>query len=235
MGKEAVHALRRAIQNHRYVFIARFPHVCEEYCSSLLVERQRRVAEPIERIAQWRAPFLVPPIASSGIAAAVLAPACDAVRATPGTVLDDLRFMLRWMFLQVLAVVRELGDSLFFDVLERISKGHVSVCVMMSVTFAIGGDMHQLWPVAGVGKASGQAMRELLAAVEQLLECHCLRNGCVVEKYGDAAPVAQAHDVRTTGIDLRSTRITVGAGANPAETPSLIRRQNRKFDPKLGH
>src|SRR5262249_15476935 len=183
----------RPIENHADIFVTSFPYIAEECCGALLIERHRLFAQPIECIPQWSTPFLIPSITATGIAATVLTPAPHAMRAAPGTVLDNLCLVLRRMLLEVLSVIRETGYAFLLDVLQCISERHVSVSMVMSVALAVGGDVHELRPVAGVGKASCQTIRELLAAVEELLEGDSLRKGSVVEENGDAAAIAQAH------------------------------------------
>jgi hypothetical protein len=60
---------------------------------SLLGERDQCVAQLVEGLAQGRAPLLVP-AGLAAVAAAVGAPALDAVHAAPGGVLDDLALEL---------------------------------------------------------------------------------------------------------------------------------------------
>ena len=50
------------------------------------------------------------------------------------------------------------------DVFERVGQRHFAVVMMMAVGFAVGGDVHQLRPVAAVGKAAQQPVGEMLAA-----------------------------------------------------------------------
>src|SRR5215813_547823 len=234
-AKEAIQSLSRAIQNGPDVFVAGFPDVRKECGRPLLVKRHHCFAQPIERSTQWPAPFLVRSVPCPGIAATVFAPASYAVRTTPGTVLDDLRLVLRRMFLEVLAIIREPSNALLLDVLQCIRERHVAVGVMMSVAFAIRGDMHELRPIAGVGESSRQTMRKLLPTIQQLLEGDCLRNGSVVEEDGDAASIAQAHQIWARRIDFCSTRVPVCTHTNPAEARRLEWRQDRELDPKLSH
>src|SRR5690242_3784803 len=139
------------------------------------------------------------------------------------------------MLLEILAIVRQASNPLLLDVLQSICERHVAMSVVMSVTLAIGGDMHELRPIARVGETSCQTIRELLSAVQQLLKCDRLRNRSVVEEDCDAAPIAQAHKVRPARVNLGSACIAVSTCADSAEAPCLVRGQNCELDSELGH
>ena len=145
------------------------------------------------------------------------------MRAAPGAVLDDLSLVLWGMLLQVLAIVCKPGNSLLLDVLERISQSHVAVRVVVSVALTVGGDVHELRPIAGIGKSSCQTVRELLAAVQQPFESYGLGDWSVIKKDGDAAPIPQTNKVGPCRIDLSRRRIAISPGSNPAEAPGLVR------------
>ena len=85
--------------------------------------------------------------------------------ATPRAVLDYLDLVFRRMLLEVLPVVRQSGYALVLDILEGISQCHVAVRMMVSIALAVGGNVHELGPIASIGKSTCQPMRELLAAV----------------------------------------------------------------------
>src|ERR1700688_1305906 len=86
--QEGVGARRRRVEHDRNGVVARLPRRLEELAGRLLVERRDLVAQLVQRLAQRRAPGLVPLRRAADAAAAVLAPAVDAVDAAPGGVLD---------------------------------------------------------------------------------------------------------------------------------------------------
>src|SRR5690606_30917593 len=83
-------AFAGAVEEDFDVGIAGFPGIFQQAAGFALVERDERIAEPVEGLAQRFAPFLVPAVVPAGVAAAVGAPALDAVVAAPGAVFHDL-------------------------------------------------------------------------------------------------------------------------------------------------
>ena len=84
------------------------------------------VAEEVEGFAEGRAPLLVP-AGLAAVAAAVGAPALDAVGAGPGGVFDDLGLPLRREFGEELAVVGEAGVAVVLDPVHGVGEGHLAV------------------------------------------------------------------------------------------------------------
>ena len=87
--EEAVVRGGGAVEDDVDVGVARGPEVDEERRGELFGERCGGVAEEVEGLAQRAAPLLVP-AGLAAVAAAVGAPALDAVGAAPGGVLGDL-------------------------------------------------------------------------------------------------------------------------------------------------
>ena len=84
---------------------------------------------------------------------------------TPGTVFKNL-YLVRWrILLQVLGVIRELSQPLFFDMFQRVSQSHLTIMMMVSVAFTIGRDMHQLRPIPLLRKAADQPISESFAVI----------------------------------------------------------------------
>src|SRR5262249_16719675 len=115
--------------------------------------------QPIQSVTQWSPPFLIPAGIHPGITPTVATPSLDAVNAAPRTVFDDLDFTKRWMALEILSVVSQLGNFAAFDMFQSIGEGHIAMGAMVPVCFAIGRDVHELRPVAlgrkGLCEASG--------------------------------------------------------------------------------
>ena len=127
VGQEARDALVRAVEDDADIVVARRPRVMHERPHRRLIDGRDGVAQPVEGGAQGAAPFLVPIGAAAGIAAAVAPPALDAVLARPRGVLDDLHFMSWREELQKLAVVRQVGEAVRLDMVERVGERHVAV------------------------------------------------------------------------------------------------------------
>ncbi len=108
LGEEGVDAGGGAVEDDLDVGVAGGPEIFEEGLASCLGERGGGVAEVVEGFAQGAAPLLVP-AGLAAVAAAVGAPAFDAVGAAPGGVFDDLGLPLRRELCEELAVVGELG------------------------------------------------------------------------------------------------------------------------------
>src|SRR5260370_21010 len=80
------------------------------------------------------------------------------------------------------SVVRALREVVLFDVVQRVGERHVAVAVMMSVRFAVGGDVDELVVGALRVERSAEAFGEELTAREQALERDGTRDRTVVEE-----------------------------------------------------
>src|ERR1035437_988007 len=96
--------------------------------------------------------------------------------AAPRAVLHDFDKMVGWIALQKLAVIGKLRQLFVFDALQRESQRHFAEAMMVTITFAIRGDVRKLWPSSNIRKAAEQAIREPLAIVQQAFKGHALRN-----------------------------------------------------------
>src|ERR1039457_2013568 len=97
----------------------------------------------IERLAQRSAPGLVPARLATRVTVAVGVPAANAVGTTPSRVLDDLDFVSGRIDGEVFGVIRELGQLVGFDVMQRIGERHLALEMMMAVRLAIGRNVHE--------------------------------------------------------------------------------------------
>ena len=85
---------------------------------------------------------------------------------------------------------------------QGIGQRHFAVRVMVAVGLAIGSDVHQLGPGAGLlGKGPQQPLRKLFAVIQQALKGHGPRNGSVVEEEIDGSPRGQSQTVNHGGIN----------------------------------
>ena len=98
-SKKRSTVFRAAIEHDLDVGVARGPDVLEKLRACLFGERNERVAQLVESLAQRRAPGLVP-ARLAAVAAAVRAPALDAMRAAPRGVFDDFALELRRKLLE---------------------------------------------------------------------------------------------------------------------------------------
>jgi hypothetical protein len=146
-------------------------------------QRDERVAQFIQRLAERRAPRLVT-ARLAAVAAAVGAPALDAMHAAPGGVFDDLGFVLGRKPLQKTAVVGQLDGRVCFQHPQRIGQRHFAVLVVMAVGFPIRRHMDQL-RLRVVFEAALEPRGKALTGVEQPLESDGSRGGAVVEKDGN--------------------------------------------------
>ena len=104
--------LRRPVEDHADVVVARLPRVREQRARLLLPERRQRVAQRVERLAQGRAPRLVPARTALPSGSRSRAPPLDAVGAAPRGALEDPRLVRRRVPGQELAVVGQPGEVL---------------------------------------------------------------------------------------------------------------------------
>src|SRR5215831_15536808 len=133
----------------------------------------------IERLAQGLTPRLVPAGLAARVAATVGVPAADAVGAAPGGVLDDLHLVRGRVYGEVLAVVGELGEFVGLDVMQSVGERHLSLVVVVAVGFAVGGDVHELFPPPAVRESADEALGEAFAVGKQAFKGDGARNGAV--------------------------------------------------------
>ncbi len=86
------------------------------------------------------------------------------MKTAPGAVLDDLGLVCGGKPGEELAIVGQLCITLL-DQLQRISQRHLTVAMMMSVAFAVGGNVHQLRALT-LGEAAQKSFREGFTAVQ---------------------------------------------------------------------
>src|SRR5262249_23300045 len=166
--EESLDLFRRAVKNDGYVVVARGPWIMKEHSGNLLIVGGTPIAQPVQCLPQSFSPLLIPgSVASAGIATAMAVPALYAVRATPCVVLDDLSFVSGRKLLQVLTVICELRQPLLFNIFKRKGESHIAVVMMMSIAFAVSGDVHQLWPIPFFVESRGQTVCQTLTTVEQ--------------------------------------------------------------------
>src|SRR5579872_2527892 len=206
LAEKGVHVVARTVQNHGDVLIAGAPGIEKEPAGRLLKFGRYGVSKPIEGLTQRGAPFLIP-AGVAGVTTAIRPPALDAVDTTPGGVFDDLHFVRGRMLFEEIGINGEFGKLLRFDEAQGVTESHIAVGVMVAIGFAIGSDIGQLRPFAVVGEAPNQALRKVLASVENILKGHRMRDGAIVEEQGDISARREIRKVSPGGIDAASANI----------------------------
>src|SRR5262245_50984389 len=105
--------------------------------------------------------------------------------ATPRRVFVNLDLPLGRVEFQVFAIVREADLRVPRQLIEDKRQGHVAVCVMMAIGFAVGGNVDELRVVAIRVEAVAQTTEKAFAAVEEFLEGDGARDGAVIEEDRD--------------------------------------------------
>src|ERR1700732_4798326 len=86
---------------------------------------------------------------------------------------------------QELSVVRDAGELVLVDVMQRVGESHVAVAVVMTICLAVGSDVDELGMGSGCRESADEAMSEVLAARQELLERDAARDRAVVEENRD--------------------------------------------------
>src|SRR5882762_3515634 len=178
---------------------------------------------------------------TTGIAPAVAAPTFDAMDAAPRAVFENFH-LVRWrVLLQELRIIRDFGESVGFDMLQRVGKRHFAETVVVSIAFPVGGNVHELRPIALVRKTAQQSAGELFTAIEQSFEGDRAGNGAVIEEERDFAPGRQPKQVGAGWVNAISANVLPrprAQSANPARLPwsedreaySEFRQQIKSFE-----
>src|SRR5881296_1024900 len=104
---------------------------------------------------------------AAGVASTVAVPPLDAMRAAPCAAFPDFHLDRGAMTLEILAVVGHHSRIVGLDLMERIGQCHIALVVVMTVCFAIRGDVNKLRPRACVRECGCEAPRKVLAFLEQ--------------------------------------------------------------------
>ena len=158
----------RAVEDDLDVGVAGGPEIFEERLGELLGEWRGGVAEVVEGFAEGGAPLLVP-AGLAAVAAAVGAPAFDAVGAAPGGVFGDFGLPFGRESFEELAVVGEVGLVSVFDPVHGVGERHLAVLVVVAVALAVGGDVGDLRGFGVAGEVVWKPARRRLAKSSPLL------------------------------------------------------------------
>ncbi len=236
---------RGAIEDDLDVGVASGPEIFEERLGELFGEGRGGVAEVVESFTKRGAPLLIPAGLASAVAAAVGAPALDAMHAGPGGVFRDFGLPFGREFFEELAVVGEAGLAGVFDPVHGVGEGHLAVLVMVAVALAVGGDVRDLrgFGIAGRGWVEGEeTFGEVFAAVEEPFEGDGAGAGTVVEEDVDGAAFIEADKIGVGGVDggvggfgPGSFGSGLGIGGEDADAGALDGGQDREFNAFLSH
>ena len=222
--QEALDVVFGAVEHDVDVVVARAPRIAQQRAAAHLEDRDALVAQPVERVAQRRAPLLIPSRAAAGAAAAVALPAPEAVVAAPRGALGDLHFVRRRRGGEKLAVVRDARQLLLVDVVERVRQGHVAVAMMVAIRLAVGGDVDELRMIAPFAECAEEAMREVLAAREQALEGDGARDRRRRRRRcRSIVPTADCSDTASSDRSRRSARSNARRRSSASAAPDAAR------------
>ena len=230
-GEERVEPLGAPLEQQRGIVVAGRPRVLEMRGGARLEVRIDLVAEPVERLAKRSPPALVPVTARA--AAAIRAPALDAVRAAPRGPLADLDLVHGRVGRQEGRVVRERGRLVCLDLLDRRRQRHLAEAAVVAVCLAVGRAVDELRPRARIGEGGVEPRHEVLGALQQPLERDRARDGSVVEEERQAEPARSAPEIRTARIDL-TAGVLPGLGIQRSHALGLMGRQDRELHAGLG-
>src|SRR5207245_7770300 len=130
----------RGLEDAVDVAIAGAPRVAQDIARARLVDGRQLVAQPVDRLAERRAPGLRSPGLLAYPAAAVGPPALDAVRAAPRGPLGDLDLEGRWMPLAEGGRAGERDPRLAAERAQREGQRHLAEAVVVAVGLAVASD-----------------------------------------------------------------------------------------------
>src|ERR1017187_3977114 len=109
--------------------------------------------------------------------------------------------------------------------MQSIGKSHLAKTMMMAITFAVGSNVHELWPGPLIRKTTQQSTGESLAIIEQSFKCHTLRDGAIVEKNIDGFARRKVHRVRPAWVNPVSAHVNPFAATLATHALGLPRSQ----------
>jgi len=196
LGKKFRACFRRAVQNDRNILVPCQPRIFQKLFPPRFKNRCQLVAQPVERLAQRRAPLLIPAAMTAGVTTAVALPTFDAMRTAPRAALMNLR-LVRWrMRFQIFAVDRQLHVLAFFNLIQGKRQRHVAKLKMVAVGFAVRGDVNQLVAVTAAIKRPHQTRGKFFAVRQKFFKCDGLRDRRVVKENRHGPARGQLHLIR---------------------------------------
>src|ERR1700704_2934818 len=104
----------------------------------------------------------------------------------------------------------------------------------MAVGLAVGGDMDQLRPGAGIGERSQKAFGEAPSVGQQILESNGAGNGAIVKEHVYEFSRGHTNWVGRGRIDSASIHLPPYPATQRPRPACLIRRENRELDTQVG-
>src|SRR6266496_3202851 len=118
--EELLYTCRGPVAYDVNVLIARRPWINQQLPCFELVRDAQVITQPVQRVSQRLPPILVPLGPPSGVAATTAGPPAHSMGTAPCSVFLDARFLSRRMQRQIFAVIRQLRQFVFFDVVQCI-------------------------------------------------------------------------------------------------------------------
>ena len=225
----------RGLEDAVDVAIAGAPRVAQDIARARLVDGRQLVAQPVDRLAERRAPGLRSPGLLAYPAAAVGPPALDAVRAAPRGPLGDLDLEGRWMPLAEGGRAGERDPRLAAERAQREGQRHLAEAVVVAVGLAVAGDGQDGRRPRLLERGS-QARREAGAVGEERAEGDLARQRLVAEDH--------VHDgVRRKHAAVEAPRVErlgrdrppgLRPGAERPDAARLVRGEHGEADAGLG-
>ena len=230
--EEGLHGRGAPVEDHLHVRVARGPRILEQGARARLVEGVHGVAQPVERLAEGRAPALRPAVVAPRPAPAVAAPALDAVGAAPRGPVHHPRFHRGRVRREKGRVVGQARGAARLDPGAGGRERHLAEAVVVAVALAVRRDLDEL-RVRALVEAGQETRRHRLARAQESVEGDPVGDRAVVEEERQRRPALPTLPA------VRAARVQrLGPGPPLASrlphAGSLAGRQERESHPFLG-
>ena len=218
--------MRRPIEEHLHVGIARGPGILDQRGRPRLVQRVYGVTQPVERFSQGRPPALGPAVVAPGPAATIVAPPLHAVRAAPRGSVHDPGLHRRRMSRQERGVVGQRRSAAGLDPGAGGRQRHLPEAMVMAVGLAVGRDLNELRVRGALVEPGQETRRHRVARAEEPIEGDPVGDRSVVEKESQ-------RPARAPFPAVGPARVECGGPGSPvpsrlAHAGSLSRREERE-------
>ena len=133
--EETVNVSGRSIADDLNIFISGFPGIAQQLAPCFFVNWNQSIAQPIESIPQRAAPFLVP--LATAAAAAIIFPATDPVRATPGRHRFEFHFPSGRILTYIMSKIRHRPASTGKLFCEGVGEAFFGTFFVVAESFAV--------------------------------------------------------------------------------------------------
>ncbi len=201
--EKGVDVWARTVEDDADIGVASRPEVFEQLFRQLFGQGNRRVPKLIEAHAQGCSPLLVPSRASA-VASAIGTPALDTMSTAPGGIVDDLGLPARRILCEKRRIVNELDLLFVFEPVDCVRESHLSVSVVMAVTFAVRRHIGQrglaVDDLGAIAKSGNKSLSKIDATIKQALEGDGAGIGPVVEEDRNGPALVELDPVRMAGV-----------------------------------